>query len=170
MASKKTKTNNPSEVNGPLAVTETPTTAAAATAAGGTSTNLRLANTKGKGTPSAKKPVPGKAKTPGTSKAEKAPPKTEEAAPKAKKMAPHDKKLSALDAAAKVLQEAGQPMNCQDMIAAMAAKGYWTSPAGKTPAATLYSAIMREIKTKGNQARFQKTARGHFVYQPSQAS
>ena len=56
-------------------------------------------------------------------------------------------------------------MNCQEMIAAMAAKGYWTSPAGKTPAATLYAAMTREIKTKGAQARFQKTARGQFVYQ-----
>jgi hypothetical protein len=79
-------------------------------------------------------------------------------------------KLSALDAAAKVLQEAGQPMNCQAIIQAMADKGYWTSPAGKTPAATLYSALTREIKTKGNQARFHKTARGHFVYQTPQAS
>ena len=79
-------------------------------------------------------------------------------------------KLSALDAAAKVLQEAGQPMNCQDMIKAMADKGYWSSPAGKTPAATLYSALAREIKIKGKQARFQKTARGQFVYQTPQAS
>ena len=72
------------------------------------------------------------------------------------------KKLSALDAAAQVLSEVGQPMNCQEMIAAMTAKGYWTSPAGKTPQATLYSALLREIKTKGDQARFQKTDRGKF--------
>jgi len=61
-------------------------------------------------------------------------------------------------------------MNCQDMIKAMADKGYWSSPAGKTPAATLYSAMGREIKIKGKQARFQKTARGQFVYQTPQAS
>ncbi|HEV3081992.1 MAG TPA: winged helix-turn-helix domain-containing protein [Gemmataceae bacterium] len=73
------------------------------------------------------------------------------------------KKLSALDAAAQVLSEAGQPMNCQEMIVAMAAKGYWTSPVGKTPQATLYSALLREIKTKGDQARFQKTDRGKFA-------
>jgi len=42
---------------------------------------------------------------------------------------------------------------------------YWTSPAGKTPAATLYSALLREVKTKANQARFQKAARGQFVFQ-----
>jgi HB1, ASXL, restriction endonuclease HTH domain len=89
---------------------------------------------------------------------------------KPKPTASQDKKLSALDAAAKVLQEAGTPLNCQDMIAAMAAKAYWSSPAGKTPASTLYSALLREIKIKGPQARFQKAARGQFVYQILQAS
>jgi hypothetical protein len=44
-------------------------------------------------------------------------------------------KLSALDAAAKVLCDAKQPMNCKAMIEAMATKGYWKSPAGKTPQA-----------------------------------
>ena len=73
------------------------------------------------------------------------------------------KKLSAIDAAAKVLAEAGEPMNCQDLIEAMAEKGYWTSPGGKTPAATLYSAILRELQTKGTEARFKKTERGKFA-------
>jgi outer membrane biosynthesis protein TonB len=72
-----------------------------------------------------------------------------------------EKKLSALDAAAKILAEAGQPMNCQEMIDAMAAKGYWTSPGGKTPAATLYSAILREL-SKGAESRFVKAERGKF--------
>jgi hypothetical protein len=62
-----------------------------------------------------------------------------------------------------VLAETGEAMNCQDMIKAMAEKGYWTSPGGKTPAATLYSAILREVKTKGNDARFKKTERGKFA-------
>jgi hypothetical protein len=31
------------------------------------------------------------------------------------------------------------------LIETMAAKKLWTSPGGKTPAATLYSAIIREI-------------------------
>lgn len=73
------------------------------------------------------------------------------------------KKLSALDAAAKVLAEAGQAMTCQEMIDAMAAKGYWTSPGGKTPSATLYAAILREVANKGDQARFTKTERGKFA-------
>src|SRR5262245_36553152 len=73
------------------------------------------------------------------------------------------KKLSALDAAVRVLEESGQPMTCGEMIEAMAATGYWTSPGGKTPAATLYSSILRELQTKGNEARFTKTDRGKFA-------
>ncbi len=72
-------------------------------------------------------------------------------------------KLSALAAAARVLSESGQAMTCQELIAAMAAKGYWTSPAGKTPAATLYAALTREIQTKKEASRFQKTERGKFA-------
>jgi hypothetical protein len=74
-----------------------------------------------------------------------------------------EKKLGAIDAAAKLLTETGQPMTCREMIEAMAAKGYWTSPGGKTPQATLYSAILREIATKGAEARFRKTERGKFT-------
>jgi hypothetical protein len=75
---------------------------------------------------------------------------------------PKAKKTSALDAALRVLEEAGQPMACPEMIEQMAAKGYWTSPKGATPAATLYSAILREINAKGKEARFVKTERGKF--------
>jgi hypothetical protein len=72
-------------------------------------------------------------------------------------------KLSALDAATKVLAENKEPMNTKSMIEAMAAKGYWKSPGGKTPRATLYSAILREIDTKGSEARFKKSDRGMFM-------
>lgn len=82
--------------------------------------------------------------------------------PKARKES-KPKKPSALDAAAKVLGEAGAPMNCQEMIHAMADKGYWTSPGGQTPHATLYSAIIREINVKGKNARFVKAERGKFA-------
>ena len=85
-----------------------------------------------------------------------------------KKAAGNDHKFSALDAAAKVLSASGQAMNCQEMIQVMADKGYWTSPGGKTPAATLYSAILRELQTKGNAARFRKTERGKFEATNSQ--
>ena len=72
-------------------------------------------------------------------------------------------KLSALEAAAKVLAEASEPLTTRQMIEAMTAKGYWTSPAGATPAATLYSAIIREIALKGKNARFTKVEPGKFV-------
>ena len=50
-------------------------------------------------------------------------------------------RMSALDAAARVLEETGHPMSCPEMIQVMAEKGYWTSPGGLTPAATLYTAV-----------------------------
>jgi hypothetical protein len=90
-------------------------------------------------------------------------PKARRKAKKSETASGSEKKLSALDAAAKVLAEAGTAMTCQEMITAMAAKGYWTSPGGKTPAATLYSAILREVATKGTNARFVKTERGKFA-------
>ena len=77
---------------------------------------------------------------------------------------PGAKKYSALDAAALVLRETGQPLSCPELIAQMATKGYWTSPKGKTPSATLYAALMREAKRKGNAARFVKTGPGRFAY------
>jgi vancomycin resistance protein YoaR len=89
-----------------------------------------------------------------------APAKTK--APKAK-AEPKPKKVSALDAAAKVLGEQGKPMTCQEMIEEMSRKKYWSSPNGATPQATLYAAILREIKVKGKEARFQKTDRGKFA-------
>jgi HB1, ASXL, restriction endonuclease HTH domain len=82
---------------------------------------------------------------------------------KTKEAGADDKKLSALDAAAKVLAETSQPMSCKEMIEAMAQKGYWSSPGGKTPASTLYSAILKELSTKGKESRFKKTDRGGFA-------
>ncbi|MFA5291924.1 MAG: winged helix-turn-helix domain-containing protein [Phycisphaerae bacterium] len=66
-----------------------------------------------------------------------------------------------LSAAVKVLQEAAQPLNCQEMVKQMLEKGYWKTD-GKTPAATIYSAITTEIKKKGAESRFRKTERGKF--------
>ena len=73
------------------------------------------------------------------------------------------RRLSALDAAAKVLAEAKEPLNCKMMIEAMTAKGYWQpSQGGRTPANTLHAAIGTEIKKKGDAARFEKVGRGQF--------
>jgi hypothetical protein len=73
------------------------------------------------------------------------------------------KKVSALDAAARVLGEKKEPMSCPELIQAMAAKGYWKSPGGKTPSATLYSALKREIVTKKAESRFQQSGPGKFT-------
>jgi hypothetical protein len=72
-------------------------------------------------------------------------------------------KLSQIDAAAKVLAEAGEPMTTRAMVEAMGAKGYWQSPGGKTPHATLYSALTRDIQNKGPESRFAKADRGQFT-------
>ncbi|MCG3180940.1 MAG: hypothetical protein BIFFINMI_03305 [Phycisphaerae bacterium] len=48
--------------------------------------------------------------------------------------------MSGLDAAAKVLAESAEPMDAKQIVEAMTAKGYWTSPGGKTPHATIYAA------------------------------
>jgi len=76
---------------------------------------------------------------------------------------PQEGGMSCLNAAAKVLAEKGEPMNCKEMIEAMATMGYWTTPGGKTPHATLYSSIAREIRDKGKESRFQKADRGKFA-------
>jgi hypothetical protein len=86
---------------------------------------------------------------------------------KAKKVAPRAPKgaqggkTSGLDAAAKVLSEAGEALGCRAIVQRAFEKGYWKSD-GKTPHATVYSAILREIQKKGEQARFRKAARGKF--------
>ena len=72
-------------------------------------------------------------------------------------------KLSAINAAAKVLGETKKALNCKELVEAMAAKGYWKSPGGQTPHATLYSAITREIQKKGKDSRFKKADRGEFA-------
>ncbi len=81
-----------------------------------------------------------------------------------------EKKLSAITAAAKVLVESGVPMNAKQLIEAMAERGYWTSPGGKTPEATLYAAIAREIKTKGDRSRFTNPDRGLFAAAANQGA
>jgi len=72
------------------------------------------------------------------------------------------RKPSGLDAAAQVLAEAGEPLNTKALVERMLAQGLWQTR-GKTPAATIYAAIIREIATKGKEARFRKTDRGMFT-------
>ena len=103
-----------------------------------------------------------KTKKPAAAKTTKAKPAKAKTPTKTKKPKA-DGKMSALDAAAKVLEGSREPMNCKALIEAMAEKGLWKSPGGATPHATLYSALLREINAKGNEARFVKSERGKFT-------
>jgi len=73
------------------------------------------------------------------------------------------KRPSGLDAAARVLAEAGEPMNAKAIAETALAKGYWTTK-GATPWATFYSAMIREIAAKGTRSRFRKISRGMFEF------
>ena len=74
---------------------------------------------------------------------------------------PNERKPSGLDSAVVVLAEAGKPMNTADIVARLVETGLWKTK-GKTPSATIYAAIIREIASKGAESRFRKTDRGHF--------
>jgi hypothetical protein len=73
------------------------------------------------------------------------------------------RRLSALDAAAQVLARSKEPLSCGQLIERMAKLGLWKSPSGATPDRTLYSALLREIATKGKDSRFVRVERGRFA-------
>ena len=75
------------------------------------------------------------------------------------------KRAGILEAAARVLKEAKQPKRCSEIIEVMLKKDYWTT-GGKTPAATLHSSMIREIRDKGAKSRFKKVERGLFSLNP----
>jgi hypothetical protein len=78
-----------------------------------------------------------------------------------------EKRFSCLTAAIKVLAESTEPLSTKQIVEAMSTKGYWSSPGGKTPEATLYSAILRDI-SKGEASRFVKADRGRFIVRAAQ--
>lgn len=80
---------------------------------------------------------------------------------KAKEKKP--KKLSLIDAAAQVLATSTEPLNVKQMVEQVTVKGLWSPGSGKTPSASLYSSILRELQHKGDQARFRKVERGLFT-------
>ena len=82
--------------------------------------------------------------------------------PDAPPVAGTSKPLSGLDAAAIVLREASAPLNAQDLVGLMLERGLWKTE-GKTPAATIYAAMIREIRSKGSASRFLKADRGRFA-------
>ena len=77
-----------------------------------------------------------------------------------------EKRLGILGAAVRVLEEhkGTDPLNCLQMVEQMTAKGYWAPRrGGKTPANTLYAAILCEIRDKKEASRFKKVDRGRFI-------
>ena len=74
-----------------------------------------------------------------------------------------EKGLSLLNAAAAVLEHSDEPLAVRAMIEKAKESGLWTPKGGKTPEQTLYSAIIREIKDKGDASRFRKAGRGLFA-------
>ncbi len=90
----------------------------------------------------------------------------EHAATSAKPEADKPGPMGMVAAAVEVLRESGEPMRCRAIVEAMRDKGLWASPNGKTPEATLHSAIMREINKAVETAtvsRFRKVERGQFT-------
>ena len=121
-------------------------------------TKKKNTNTPAKGKKAAPKAAPTKTST---AKAEAT--KAEQPKAAAPKPATGDKpKLSLLKAAIAVLAESDEALNTKQMIEQAKAKGLWTPGEGKTPEQTLYSAIAREIKAKGENARFVQVSKGHF--------
>lgn len=72
-------------------------------------------------------------------------------------------RASQINAAFTVLSSAKAPLSTREMVATMTERKLWNSPNGKTPHATLYAAIFREIKIKGTKSRFVQTAPGRFT-------
>jgi len=75
------------------------------------------------------------------------------------------KRMGLVSAAIRVLEDAGEDaaMNCHELVKLAAERGFWQPRAGKTPANTLYAALLREVRDKGAASRFRKTDRGKFA-------
>ncbi len=85
-------------------------------------------------------------------------------APKAAKPTkePKAKRMSGLEACAKVLAESKEPMGAKAMVEEALKRGLWKT-GGKTPEATIYAAIIRDIAARRKESRFRKVERGLFA-------
>ncbi len=108
-------------------------------------------------------PVPTKAVTKHRKASKGKAPKTPKPAPgkKKPKVPKADRPMSGLDAAAQVLADAGKPMRIGEVMEVIQKKGLWASK-GKTPGATIFAAMIREISARGADSRFIKKDRGLF--------
>lgn len=69
---------------------------------------------------------------------------------------PANEGMSGLDAAALVLKEAKAPMTAKEVVAEIQRRNLAPKLGGKTPDATIYAAMLTEIKKKGEASRFGK--------------
>jgi hypothetical protein len=81
---------------------------------------------------------------------------------KAKPAAERARRKGILDIAAETLARSKKPMGAKEIVERAIEQGLWTTK-GKTPSATLYAAVIREIAAKGKDARFKKVDRGLFA-------
>ena len=73
-------------------------------------------------------------------------------------------KKSLLTAAAEILQQTGEALSANELISKVQEAGLWEPQAGKTPANTLYAAILREMNTKENPRFARGEKKGTFQY------
>lgn len=81
---------------------------------------------------------------------------------KSTKAKPAAKRKGILGIAAEMLARSKKPMGSKEIVERAIADGLWQT-SGKTPSATLYAAMIREIAAKGKDARFKKVDRGLFT-------
>jgi hypothetical protein len=70
--------------------------------------------------------------------------------------------MSGKNAAYRVLCETGKSMTGRQICEMALDNGYW-EPLGETPEATIVSAILTEMKRKGDASRFIRTGKGLFA-------
>lgn len=103
---------------------------------------------------------PSESKSPDTKAAVTTPPT--KLSPTTKSKPAKKPRSSGLNAAAEVLAKSKDPMSCGDLTKRIIDLKLWKT-GGKTPAATINAAILREIRAKGSASRFRKVGRGLFA-------
>lgn len=70
--------------------------------------------------------------------------------------------MSVLDRVETVLAQAGKPLHYQEITERLLEGGLWKTK-GKTPSATVNAQLAVDIKKRGANSRFQRTAKGVFA-------
>ena len=73
--------------------------------------------------------------------------------------------MTLLDAAQHVLAQAGTPLHTEELTRRMLTEGLWMTQ-GRTPAASVYSALFMSLKRQGTSSPFQQTAPSPFGLRP----